>query len=69
MRHKCLLDKLKTFGIEGALLKHYLTDSLLVALHSQKFTKYPIRAVIPLGSILGPIIWYIYVNDVLDTVP
>ena len=68
--HEGLLYKLKSFGISGNLLnliKHYLTDrSQRVLLNGQCSNWQPILAGVPEGSILGPLFFLIYINDLPD---
>ena len=68
--HEGLLYKLKSFGISGNLLnliKHYLTDrSQRVLLSGQCSNWQPILAGAPQGSILGHLLFLIYMNDLSD---
>ena len=71
--HKGLIHKLQAFGISGnllSLLQNYLTDrDLIVAMNGRESTHFPIKAGVPQGSLLGPVFWNIYINDLLDAVP
>ena len=65
-----MLYKLKSFGISGNLLnliKHYLTDrSQRLLLNGQCSNWQPILAGAPQGSILGHLLFLIYMNDLSD---
>lgn len=71
--HKGLLTKMKSLGIAGDLLnlfQDYLSDrDLVVTMNGQESTHFPIKAGVPQGSILGPILWNIYINDLLEAIP
>ena len=76
MSHNKLLEKLDYYGIRGVanlLLKSYLNDrKQYVLIDNQKSSEKIIKFGIPQGSILGPLFFLIYVNDLpscLDTVP
>lgn len=65
--HNGLLSKIKSLGIEGnlALLKDYLSDrSLTVVVGGEESERYPIKAGVPQGSLLGPLTFFsmIYSN-------
>ena len=69
--HKGLIYKLKQHGIEGDFLK-WLTDYLngrqqKVIIRGCTSTFKFIQAGVPQGSVLGPLLFLIYVNDIADS--
>ena len=68
--HEGLLYKLKSFGISGNLLhliKHCLTNrSQRVLLNGECSNWQPILAGVPEGSILEPLFFLMYINDLPD---
>ena len=71
--HKGLLAKLEQLGISGhllALFSSYLQGrSLRVVVNGYTSATYPVEASVPQGSVLGPILWNIYLNDLLQSLP
>ena len=71
--HNGIVAKLESFGISGnilQLLKDYLQNrSLSVVVNGLTSQEFGVRASVPQGSVLGPLLWNIYLNDLLHLIP
>ena len=70
--HAVLIHKLKSYGISGqifALISSFLSNRPLQVVPDGKSSQeYPVNLGVPQGSILGPTLFLLYINDLPDNV-
>ena len=71
--HSKLLVKLKSYGIGYELLnwfQNFLTGrSQMVAINGHLSTAVNVISGVPQGSVIGPILFILFVNDIVDILP
>ena len=67
VHHKILLDKLQFYGIHGKfnmLIQSYFTNRYQKVTYNNSSSWERINCDVPQGSILGPLFFFLYINDI-----
>lgn len=71
--HQGIITKLRSLGVCGDLLQliqDYLQGrTMQVVVNGHSSTEFPVGASVPQGSVLGPLLWNVYFNDILQLIP
>ena len=69
--HEILIHKLQYYGVSGSalrLFKNYLTERKQYVVYNETRSEFgSISTVVPQGSILGPLLFIIYINDIAQS--